>query len=100
VLLGVAGSYLPTPSRTRCRRGGLELSNRALIGCVSLCDLRTNPVPIGPIENSASDTFVYCIDGTFCVAAINEINCCAAPRALENADENDVADPDACGRRY
>jgi hypothetical protein len=70
-----------------------------LIGSVTLCDLRTNPVPIRPTVKSVSDTFVYCIEGTFCVAAINEINCCAAPRALENADENNVVDPHACARR-
>jgi hypothetical protein len=85
------------------RRGILEAGsnspNSALSGFVTLCDLRTNPVSVRPIVKSVSRTFVYCVDGTFCVVAINEIKCCAAPRALENADENDGADPDACARR-
>jgi hypothetical protein len=79
---------------------GSNSPTNALVGS-ALCDLRTNPVPIKRTVKSVSRTFVYCIDGTFCVVAINEIKCCAAPCALENADENNVADADAdaCAER-
>jgi hypothetical protein len=56
-------------------------------------------VPITRTIKSVCGTFVYCIDGTFRVVAINKIRCCAAPCALENADENDAVDPGACARR-
>jgi hypothetical protein len=69
-----------------------------LIDCPTLSDPRTNPVPIGHIINGVSDTFVNCVKGTFCGVAINEINCRAPPRALENADENDIAHPGGCSQ--
>jgi hypothetical protein len=52
-----------------------------------MISLRTGSVSIKRIIKGGRAGFICCIKGTFRGVAINEINCCAALRTPENADE-------------